>query len=156
MKFCEWWVWFQCITQWCCTCVFNGVVCWFDVTRREWIVARFHLCFVCFAFTTQIEFHECCVWFQRITQWCYSSFSNLAPCIIRWKKKKRIDDGCHLCIASVFFTTEIEFCERCVWFQCITQWCCSCVSNLVSCRFNEIVVADGRYCCAVRLCSPYR
>ena len=30
------------------------------------------------------------------------------------------------------FTTQIEFRECCVWFQCITQWRCSCVSNAVA------------------------
>ena len=30
------------------------------------------------------------------------------------RMEKLIVDGCHLCVVSFFFTTQIEFCECCV------------------------------------------
>ena len=58
--------------------------------------------------------------------------------LIWWKWKRVIVvDGCHLCVVSFVFTPQIELSECCVWFQCITQWCCSCVSNLVACWFGK-------------------
>ena len=152
------------------------------------------LCLFYFVFTTKIEFSECCVWFQCLTQWCYSSFSNLVPC---WYEKKRrrvnrwwmslgclfplyspfimslvsvvfdfsdslndvapvsptsmsvyakrngkecIVDGCLLCVFFLVFTFQIEFSECCVWLQWFTQWCCSCVSNIITC----IITRNGR------------
>ena len=38
-----------------------------------------------FVFTIQIEFSECCVWFQWFTQWWCSSFSNL---VVWWCEEK--------------------------------------------------------------------
>ena len=54
------------------------------------------------------------------------------------RKKKRVN--CWLmsfCMSSFVFTIQIEFCECCVWFQCFTQWCYSCVFNLVVCWWEE-------------------
>ena len=34
-------------------------------------------------------------------------------------------------------TCQFEFSECCVWFQCFTQWCCSCASNLVTCWYER-------------------
>ena len=38
-----------------------------------------------------------------------------------------------ICAVSFVFTTQIEFCECCVRFQCITHGCCSFFSNVVAC-----------------------
>ena len=146
------------------------------------------VCLLSFVFTTQIEFSECCVWFQRLTQWCCSCISNFVAC---WNEKKVLlmdvfwcaffllssphrlsfvsivfdfSDSLNdvapvtpmlltvflkrkgrvncwwtsfVCLLSFVFTTQIESCEFCVWFQWFTQWCCSCVSNTVVCWCEE-------------------
>ena len=55
--------WFQWFTQWCCSSFSNAVHCWWEEKER---VNCWWLSFVClsFVFTFQIEFSECCVWFQ--------------------------------------------------------------------------------------------
>ncbi len=47
--------------------------------------------------TSQIEFSECCVWFQHFTQYLCSCFCNIIICE-RERKKKWIVDGCLLCV----------------------------------------------------------
>ena len=56
-------------------------------------------------------------------------------CLLMWREKKRVNCWwkSFVCLLSLVFTTQIEFCECCVWFQYFTQWCCSCVSNVVVC-----------------------
>ena len=59
---------FQCH---CLLVILKGLVnCW----RMSFV------CLLSFVFTTQVECRECCVWFQCLTQWCYSCVSNLAHC----------------------------------------------------------------------------
>ena len=45
-----------------------------ELTRSEKQVKCLWISFLCyfFVFTPHIEFNECCVWFQCITQWCCS------------------------------------------------------------------------------------
>ena len=111
-----------------------------DVMRNEKsdCLLILFVCFLSFVFTKQIEFSECCVWFQWFAQWCCSIISDVAIC---WYKEKRKRVKCwwlsFVCLLSFAFTTQIEFGECCVWFQRITQWCCSCVSNLVYFVFND-------------------
>ena len=96
------------------------------------------VCLLSFVFTTKIEFSECCAWFQYFTQWCYSCVSKLVVCWREDKGKKSellMDVFCG-CLSSVF-TAKIELSECCVWFQRFTQWCYSCVSNLVPCLWEE-------------------
>ena len=95
------------------------------------------LCVSCLIFTTQIELSECCVWFQCITQWRCSHVSNVVCCWFDGNGKKCFADGYNLAFVSFTQTRQIEFCKCCVWSQCITQWCCSCVSNVVACWFDE-------------------
>ena len=148
------------------------------------------VCLLCFAFTTQIDSRECCVWFQCFTQWCYTSVSYVVPC---WYKEKVIcwwtPFVCHLlylhvrsssviavfvfnaslndaapvysivfpvekrerqsvlliaafCVPCVF-TTHIDFHERCIWFQRLTQWRYPSVFNLVACRWCQHVKGNS-------------
>ena len=41
-----------------------------------------------------------------------------------------------VCLLSFVFTTQIEFRECCIWFQCSTQRCCSSVFDFVDCLFT--------------------
>ena len=59
------------------------------------------VCLLSFVFTTQIEFCECCVWFQWFTQWCCTSFSHAVPCSKDMKRKEWFADGC-LFVSSFF------------------------------------------------------
>ena len=45
----------------------------------------------------------------------------LLPVDLMRMKKEWIVDGCHLCVVSFVFTTQIELIECCVCLQCITQ-----------------------------------
>ena len=111
-----------------------------DMKRKwkEFIVDGCLLCLLSFVFTPQIEFRECCVWFEWFTQWCCSCVSNVIHCWCDEKGKRVI---CwwmsFVCLLSFVFTTQIKFGECCVWFQWFTQWCCSCFSNLVVCWCDE-------------------
>ena len=53
---------------------------------------------VSFVFTAQIEFSECCVWFQWFTQWCCSRVSNAVVCWREEKGKEWFADECLLCV----------------------------------------------------------
>ena len=55
-------------------------------------------CVSSFIFTPQIELSECCVWFQRFTQWCCSCVSNVVPYWFEEKWKEWVVDGCFLCV----------------------------------------------------------
>ena len=202
IEFSECCVWFQCITQWFYTCVSNLVPCWFYESRKVycwqmplsccffyvhhsdkvlWVlclismlhsvmlllclqscyllmvmrnnVNRYHLCVVTFILTIQKEWPKCCVCFQCFSKWCCPCFSDLVPCRFdekNGKKNELLMDA--ICIAYIMLTTQTEFSECCVWFQCITQWCCTCVSNLVPCWFDENekeLITDGFHLCAV-------
>ena len=94
------------------------------------------VCLLSFVFTHQIEQSECRVWFQWFTQWWRSCVSNLVGC---WREEREKSELLMeaFCVSSFFFTTQTEFSECCVWFQCFTQWCCSCVSNVVLCWCEE-------------------
>ena len=62
------------------------------------------------------------------------------------------------CLSSFVFTSQIEFRECCVWFQCFTQWCCSCCSNAVVCWFDEKGkewIVDGCLLCDFFLLSSH-
>ena len=181
-------VWFQRFTQWCCSCVSNVVPYWCDVKWRRvncWWISFVSL--LSFVFTQQIECSESLVRFQCFTQrwgayiidiagcWCEvksellmdvfcvclllssqlrSSFMSVVfvfseslndvapvspmwlPVYVMWNEEEWIVDGC-LCVPSFVDTVQIELSECCVWFQCLTQWCCSCVSNSVVCLCDE-------------------
>ena len=44
--------------------------------EKSGLLMYFFLCVVPFVFTAYIKLGECCVWFQCITHWCRSPFSN--------------------------------------------------------------------------------
>ena len=48
----------------------------------------YFVCLLSFAFTSQIECSDCCVWFQRFTQWCCSCVSNVVAywCEEKWRR----------------------------------------------------------------------
>ena len=54
------------------------------------------VCLLCFAFTTQIDSRECCVWFQCFTQWCCTCVSNPVRYLYRekWKSELLMDVFC--------------------------------------------------------------
>ena len=53
-------------------------------------------------------------------------------CLLMWREMKRSNLLMDVfCVSSFVLTTQTEFSEYCVWFQCLTQWCCSCISNAV-------------------------
>ena len=61
-----------------------------------------------------------------------------------------------MCLLSFVFTTQIKFCECCVWLQWFTQWCCSSVSNVVVCWNEEKRkgwIVDGCLLCVFFLLS---
>ena len=64
------------------------VICW-------WMP---FVCLLSLVFTLQIEFSECCAWFQWFTQWCCSYISNVVVCWWEHKWKEWIVDGCLLCV----------------------------------------------------------
>ena len=103
------------------------VICW-------WMS---FVCLLSFALTFDIELSECCVWFQCFAQRCCSTISNTVTC--RYKEKKQVICWwmSFVCLLSFVFTPHVELSECCVWFQCFTQRCCSCVSNDVPCWKNE-------------------
>ena len=89
-------------------------------------------CVIPLVFTNQIEFSERCVSFQCITQWRCSNVSNVVPCWFDEMKRS----GLLIVFMSAFvfmLTAHTECSECCVCFQCITQICCSCVSQIVYC-----------------------
>ena len=130
INFCECCVWFPCTTQWCRCRIFNVVPCRFDC----WLLL--FMCVDSFVLTTKIKLGECCVRLQCITQWCYICASEVVVCWFdangRWVLCWRTSF-----VVSFVFTSQTEFCECCVWFQCITQWCCTSFSNVVVCWFDE-------------------
>ena len=119
---------------------------------KEWIVDECLLCFLSFVFTTHIEFSECCVWLQWFTQWCCSHFSNIVPCL-RNEKKVNCWWMSFVYLLSSVSTAHIELSKCCVWFQWFTQWCCSCVSNVVPCLRN--MKGKGRMVDGCLSCIPF-
>ena len=60
-----------------------------------------------------------------------------------------------VCLLSFVFTNQNELTECCVWFQCFAQWCCTCVSNLVRCWWEEKRkewIVDGCLCVSLFFC----
>ena len=81
----------------------------FDVKKGKRVICWW-MCFVClfpFVFTTQVEFSECCVWFQCFTQWRSSYGFNDVACLIRQKGKEWVVDEGLWCVLSFVFTTQI-------------------------------------------------
>ena len=126
-------VWFQWLTQWCCSCVSNAIVCWWEEKGKEWIVDGCLLCvFFCHHCSNRVEWVLCLISMIHSTMLLLF----LQSCFLFvWRERKRVICWwiSFACLLSFVFTTQIEFSECCVWFQCITQWCCSSVSNLVIC-----------------------
>ena len=75
----------------------------------------FVFCVCVCVFTPQIEFYECCVWFQCITQWWYSSFSNVVFC---WfgENGKRVNCW-WMSFACCFFCVYHP--DRVLWVLCL-------------------------------------
>ena len=61
----------------------------------------------------------------------------LTVCVKRNEKSELLMDV--FGVSSFVFTTQIEFSEWFVWFQCFAQWCCSFVSNHASCWIKRKV-----------------
>ena len=72
-------------------------------------------CVPSFVLTAQIEFSECCVWFQWFTKWCCSCVSNIVVCWCEEKWKKWIVDGC-LFVSSFFCLHNSNWVE---WVLCL-------------------------------------
>ena len=72
--------------------------------ERKRVICRLmsFMCLLSFVFTTQIEFRECCVWFQWFTQWRCSRVSNIVFC---WREDKwRVNRWCvSLCVFSLLY-----------------------------------------------------
>ena len=81
------------------------------------------------------------------------------PVYVMWNEEEWIVDGC-LCVPSFVDTVQIEPSECCVWFQWFTQWCCSCVSNIVSywseVKWKERIVDECLLCVFFLLSLPLR
>ena len=131
IEFSECCVWFQCFTQWCCSYVSNVIACLWEEKGKS-VLLMYGLMCLSFIITLQIEFSECRVWFQCLTQWCCSRVSNPVVCLCEKKGKEWfalwVNDERFL-----VFTTHIELEECCVCFQCLTQWRCTFFSNTVFC-----------------------
>ena len=109
----------------------RSLLLWREKRKSELLMDVF--CVFSFVFTSQIEFSECCVWFQCFTQWCCSYVSNSVVCYCKRKEIVICWWMSFVCLLSSVFTKQIEFCECCVWFQCFIKWCCSSFPNLVAC-----------------------
>ena len=99
-------VWFQWFTQWRCSSFFNVVPCWWEEKRER--VSCWWMSFVCllsFVFTTQIEYSECCVWFQWFTQWCCSCVSNAVPYWNEEKRKRKANCWWVFCASSFLLSS---------------------------------------------------
>ena len=108
-------IWFQWFAQWCCTCVSNLVVCWWEKKRKSELLMDVFVCLLSFVFTPQIECSECGVWFQWFTQWRCTCVSNFVACWHDEKWKELLVDGC---IVFVFF--YIYPTDRVQWLLCWT------------------------------------
>ena len=103
-------------------------LCHYHSNQVQWVLCSFsthHL-------TMQLPFHQC------RSLWLF---------------------GCCLCldiisVVSCLFTTKIESSESCVGLQCITQWCCSRIPNLVDYWF--LVIGKGWFVYGCNLCSRLR
>ena len=125
-------VWFQCFAQWCCSTSFNMVVCWWNNNFKS----LFLLLFIR-------------VYYSDLAQWvlCLISMIHLMMlllllryrCLLIRREMKKLNCWwmSFVCILSLVFTSKIKYHECCVWFQCLTQWCCSYVSNVVPCWWVE-------------------
>ena len=130
-------VWFQSITQWCCSCVSNIVTCWCDEKGKEWIVGG---CFLCVFFLFCLHSTN---WYKLMTCLISTPHSMMLPLCFQCHCLLVILKGLvicwwmsFVCLLSFVFTTQVECRECCIWFQCLTQWYYSCVSNLAHCWYE--------------------
>ena len=139
IEFSECCVWFQWFTQWCCTCVSNLVPCWWEEKRKNELLMDVF----CVSSFFCLNYPDWVSWVLYLISMIHSMMLFLClqyRCLLTRREigKEWIVDGCLLCVFFPFvFTSQIEFSECCVWFQWFTQWCCSCVSNLVACLYEE-------------------
>ena len=135
IEFCKCCVWFQCFTQWRCSSFSNAVVCW-DEEKRE-IVKRKRI-------DKEMSINKCfhpkdrILWVLCLISMIHSMMLLLfLQCcyLLIWRENEKSDCWwlSFVCLLSFVFTTQTEFSECCVGFQCLTQWCCSCISNGVAC-----------------------
>ena len=145
-------VWFQCLTQWRCTYVPNHVTCLFDengnIVDCWWM--PFVCCFFCVHSSNWVEWVLCLISVHHSMMLLLFLQSCCLLFLWEWKKN-RLLMNILLCVVSFVLTTQIESSECCVWFQCITQWCCSSFSNAVVCWFDENgkerIVVESHLCC---------
>ena len=106
-----------------CCCLLIG----WDLKRRDAICVSFHL-------SLQHKSSSVSVVFDFNAS--FSDDSPASPMLLSvdlMRMEECIVDWRHLFVASFVFTSQTYFSECCVWFQCITQWCCTCVSNAIVC-----------------------
>ena len=131
-------VWFQCFTQWRHSCVSNLVPCCREKKWVEWIVDGCLLC-AFFLLSSHLRLSSVSVVFDFNAS--LNDVVPLPPILltvdVKSKEKSDLLMDVFVSLLSFVFTTQIEFRECCVQFQWFTQWCCSCVSNLVPCWCKE-------------------
>ena len=106
---------FQYFTQWRCSCVSNIVAyLWKGKEKSELLIDVFGVS--SFVFTIQIEFSECCVWFQYFTQWRCSCVSNLVPYWCEEKREKSVLLMDVFCVFSFFCLHILDWVQ---WVLCL-------------------------------------
>ena len=123
-------VWFQYFTHRCCSCISNLVVCWKG--KCDLLIDVFRVPFV---FTIECEIIKWCVDFQCFTQCCCSSVSDAVICWFVTDATTWMTNECKK--GSRVLTSQIEVNECWVCLQHFTKCCCSSVSDVVICSFNE-------------------
>ena len=133
-----------------------GFLLWWE-KEKEWIVDGCLLC-VFFLFFSPLSLSSVSVVFDF-----NASLNDVAPAspnqfaeTIEWKGDLLMDV---FCVFPFVFTTKVQFSECCVWFQSLTQWCDSCVSNSVVCWCDEKgmeLIVDWCFLCVFLLFSLHR
>ena len=137
VEFSECCVWFQCFTQWCCSRVSNVVLCGCEVKEKKVICWWTSLvCRFCLYHPDRVQWMSCLISMihSMMLPLCLQSC-----CLLMWREMKRVICWWMYfgCLLSFVFTTQKECSECCVWFQCFTQWCCSCVTDEVICWYID-------------------
>ena len=136
IEFSECCVGFQWFTQWCCPSVSNDIVC---CCEKKW--KRVNCWWISFKCLLLSSLHILS-WVSAVFDFNDSLNDDApeSPMVLSamWREMKRVICWwiSFVCLLSFVFTTQIEFRDCCVWFQWFTQWCCSCVSNVVTCWYN--------------------
>ena len=122
----------KCFTEWFCSSFFNPVVFFFQ-KNSLWkrIVFRHHLLACCLLRSLFKQSSVSAVFNVSALLNAVAPLSSIRLPVVLICAEAWLVEGYSLfeCLQFVF-TTQVEFCYCCVWFQWFTQWCCSCVSYL--------------------------